>query len=70
VELSLFTMVLAYERLAEDLSDPKGGRDRLLDGVRQRVLATPKRPVTVTTLAFDHGMSQTASAITFARGRA
>ncbi|HVZ89077.1 MAG TPA: AraC family transcriptional regulator [Polyangia bacterium] len=58
VEASLFDLILAYERLAESLSDPLGDRDRLLDGVRQRVLATPGLPVTVQELAADHGMSQ------------
>jgi len=58
VEAALFEMVLAYERLAETLSDPHGERDRLLDGVRQRVLATPRAPVTVRELAADHGMTQ------------
>jgi len=58
VESALFDLALGYERLAESLSDPQGDRDRLLDGVRQRVLATPRSPVTVQELAADHGMSQ------------
>ena len=58
VEAALFEMVLSYERLAENLSDPQGERDRLLDGVRQRVLATPRTPVTVQELSADHGMTQ------------
>ncbi len=58
VEASLFELILAYERLAESLSDPQGDRDRLLEGVRQRVLATPQAPVTVQELAADHGMTQ------------
>jgi AraC family transcriptional regulator, arabinose operon regulatory protein len=58
VESKLFEMVLAYERLAESLSDPQGERDRLLDSVRQRVLATPQAPMTIQALAADHGMTQ------------
>jgi AraC-like DNA-binding protein len=58
VESKLFETVLSYQRLAESLSDPHGERDRLLDGVRQRVLATPGAPVTVEALAADHGMTQ------------
>lgn len=58
VESKLFEMVFAYERLAASLSDPHGERDRLLDSVRQRVLAAPRAPVTVHVLAADHGMTQ------------
>jgi len=58
VEAKLFDMVFAYERLADDLSDPHGERDRLLDDVRQRVLANPPAPVTVAELADAQGMSQ------------
>src|SRR5262249_19627057 len=55
VEAALFETVLAYERRAESLSDPQGERDRLLDGVRRRVLATPRSAVTVQDLAAEHG---------------
>ena len=58
VESNLFDIVLAYERLAENLRDPGGERERLLESVRQRVLATPGRPVSVRALSIDHGMSQ------------
>jgi AraC-like DNA-binding protein len=58
VESKLFDMVLSYERLAESLDDPHGDRDRLLDGVRRRVLGTPRSPVMVHELARDHGMTQ------------
>jgi AraC-like DNA-binding protein len=58
VESKLFEMVFSYERLADNLSDPHGERDRLLDGVRERVLANPPMPVTVHELAAAQGMSQ------------
>jgi AraC-like DNA-binding protein len=58
VESKLFDMVLAYERLADNLSDPRGERDGLLERVRQQVLAAPQSPVSVHALAAQHGMSQ------------
>src|SRR5215831_7464818 len=58
VESKLFEMVFTYERLADNLSDPHGERDRLLDAVRERVLADPPTPVTVHELASAQGMSQ------------
>jgi AraC-like DNA-binding protein len=58
VESKLFDMVFAYERLAESLDDPAGERDQLLERVRNRVLATPRAPVTVHELAALEGMTQ------------
>ena len=43
VELALFEFTIAYERLAHQLSDPDGERERLLESLRQRVLADPRR---------------------------
>ena len=58
VELALFEFTIAYERLAQQLSDPDGGRERLLDALRRRVLANPRRPLGVDVLAGEHGMSR------------
>ncbi len=58
VELALFEFTIAYERLAQQLSDPEGERERLLESLRQRVLANPRRPVSVDDLAGEHGMSR------------
>ncbi|HLK88303.1 MAG TPA: AraC family transcriptional regulator [Polyangia bacterium] len=58
VESKLFDMVFAYERLAESLDDVHGERARLLDELRQRVLARPHAPVSVHELADGHGMTQ------------
>src|SRR5262245_42111060 len=41
VELALFELTLAYERMAQERRDPDGERERLLDGLRSRVLANP-----------------------------
>jgi AraC-like DNA-binding protein len=58
VELALFEFVIAYERLAYQLGDPDGERDRLLEAVRKKVLADPQRPINVDALAAEHAMSR------------
>jgi AraC-like DNA-binding protein len=58
VELALFEFVIAYERLAHQLRDPSGERDRLLEAVRSWVLANPRRAVSVDALAAEYGMSR------------
>jgi len=58
VELALFEFTIAYERLAQQLSDPDGGRERLLEALRRRVLANPRRSLGVDVLAGEHGMSR------------
>jgi AraC-like DNA-binding protein len=58
VELALFELVIAYERLAHQQSDPEGDRERLLDAVRERVVENPRRAPSVEALAKEHGMSR------------
>jgi AraC-like DNA-binding protein len=58
VELELFEFVIAYERLAHQLSDPQGERERLLEMVRKRVVANLKRAPSVDALAREHGMTR------------
>lgn len=58
VELALFDFVLAYERWAHDGSDSSGDRQRLLDAVRARIVASLPKAVGVDALAADHGMSR------------
>lgn len=58
VELALFELMLAHERLALQVSDPGGERERLLEGVRRRVLALPGRALHVEALAAELGMSR------------
>jgi AraC-like DNA-binding protein len=58
VELALIEFVLAYERLARRSTDPDGERERILEAVRQRVLAQPMRALKVETLAAEHGMTR------------
>jgi AraC-like DNA-binding protein len=58
VELALFEFALAYERTAQQLGDPDGERDRLLDELRARVLANPRQPIAVDALAAERGMSR------------
>ena len=58
VELALFEFVLAYERLAHELGDPEGERERLLGALRARVLAAPRHPVSVDAVAAERGMSR------------
>jgi AraC-like DNA-binding protein len=58
VELALFEFVIAYERLAHQLSDPSGERERLLNRVREYVLANPRRALNVDALAAEYGMTR------------
>jgi AraC-like DNA-binding protein len=58
VELALFELLLTYERACEELRDPRGERERLLEWVRARVLATPRQPPPVEMIAAQRGMSR------------
>jgi AraC-like DNA-binding protein len=58
VELALFELLLAFERLGEELRDPHGDRERLLEWVRACVVATPHQPPPVEALAAKRGMSR------------
>jgi AraC-like DNA-binding protein len=58
VELGLFELLLAYERAGAELLDVKGERERLLEWVRARVLAKPRRPPAVELVAAERGMSR------------
>ena len=58
VEMALFELVIAYERVAHKLSDPEGERERLLEALRARVMADPTRPLGVARVAAEHGMSR------------
>ncbi len=58
VELALFELMLAYERLADELRDPEGDRERLLEWLRERVLASRRRPLDVDQVAAERGMSR------------
>jgi AraC-like DNA-binding protein len=58
LELALFELMLAHERLARQASDPDGERERLLESVRRRVLAQPGRTLHVEALAAEFGMSR------------
>jgi len=58
VELALFEFTLTYERAAQQLRDPGGERERLLDEVRSRVLANPRQPIAVEALAAERGLSR------------
>jgi AraC family transcriptional regulator len=58
VELALFELLFSYERLAQELSDPEGERERLLEALRARILAHPRRPPSVDQVAAERGMSR------------
>jgi AraC-like DNA-binding protein len=58
VELALFEFTLAFERMAQQVRDPGGERERLLDELRGRVLANPRQPPSVSALAAERGMSR------------
>jgi AraC-like DNA-binding protein len=58
VELALFELVLAYERLADERRYPGGERERLLEWLRARALATPRRPASVDEIAAERGMTR------------
>ena len=44
--------------MAQQLRDPDGERERLLDELRSRVLANPRQPIGVDALAAERGMSR------------
>jgi AraC-like DNA-binding protein len=58
LELALFEFLLAYERLADVARDPEGDRERLLEWLRARVLAAPRRTLDVTSVAAERGMTR------------
>jgi AraC-like DNA-binding protein len=58
VELALFELVLAYERLADEQRYPAGDRERLLEWLRARTLAAPRRPASIDAIAADRGMTR------------
>jgi AraC-like DNA-binding protein len=58
VELALFEFLLAYERRLDEIRDPEGDRERLLEWLRARVLASPRRPPDVDEVAAERGMSR------------
>jgi AraC-like DNA-binding protein len=58
VELALFELVIAYERLAHESSHPSQERDRVLEVVRKWALENPKRALNVEALAAEFGMSR------------
>jgi AraC-like DNA-binding protein len=58
VELALFEFLLAYERLADEIRDPEGERQRLVEWLRARVLAAPRRAPDVDAVARERGMSR------------
>ncbi|HVV48501.1 MAG TPA: AraC family transcriptional regulator [Polyangia bacterium] len=58
VELALFTFLHAYERYADELRDPEGDRERLLEWLRARVLADPRHACTVDVVAAERGMTR------------
>jgi AraC-like DNA-binding protein len=59
VELALFEFTIAYERLAREARHPENERERLLEALRERVLAAGRRPVAVNVVAAEEGMSRT-----------
>ena len=58
VEQELFAFTLAFEKLAGQLENPDA--DRLLEELERRVLADPRRPITIDALASERGMSRSA----------
>ncbi|HWA72983.1 MAG TPA: AraC family transcriptional regulator [Polyangiaceae bacterium] len=58
VERELFEFTLAYEQLVQKVRGPEG--ERLLDELRSRVLADPRRPLELEVLAAERDMSQSA----------
>jgi AraC-like DNA-binding protein len=58
VERELFAFTLAYEQHAEGVQNPEG--ERLLEELRARVLAHPRRRFGIKTLASERDMSATA----------
>jgi AraC family transcriptional regulator of arabinose operon len=58
VERELFEFTLEFERLMQAVPSPAG--ERLLDELRERVLADPARPLLLRELARERGLSQSA----------
>jgi AraC family transcriptional regulator len=58
VELALFELLFAYERRLDEIRDPEGDRERLLEWLRARVLASPRRSPDVDEVAAERGMSR------------
>lgn len=58
VEEALFAFTHAYERLIQ--GEPRPERDRLLQKLKERVLAHPETRLEVSDLASEHGLSRTA----------
>ena len=58
VELALFEFLVAYERRADEIRDPEGDRERLLEWLRERVLASRRHPLDVDQVAAERGMSR------------
>ena len=58
VELALFEFLFAYERRLDELRDPEGDRERLLEWLRERVLTSPLPSLDVERVAAERGMSR------------
>jgi len=58
VELALFEFVVSYERWADQASDHSGERQRLLDEVRTRIVASLPKAAGVDALAAEYGMGR------------
>jgi AraC-like DNA-binding protein len=58
VELALYEFLFAYERRLDEIRDPEGDRERLLEWLRERVLANPRAPLHVDRIAAERGMSR------------
>ncbi|MES1186530.1 MAG: AraC family transcriptional regulator [Myxococcales bacterium] len=58
VEQALFEFTLAFERLVQAAPSPEG--ERILEELRSRVLADPRRPLGIELLASERGMTGTA----------
>jgi AraC-like DNA-binding protein len=58
VEQELFAFTLAYERLAQEARNPDG--EQLLDELRKRVLADPRRRIGIDALARERGVTPSA----------
>jgi len=60
VELALFELTVAFERLAQEARHPEGEREGLLGELRAGVVAGGRRAISVGTLAAARGQSRTA----------
>jgi AraC-like DNA-binding protein len=59
VELALIELVVAFERCSSPSHEGAGECQRLLSGIRSRVLAALPKVLDVDTIAAEHGMSRT-----------